>query len=128
MRHFIGKVLCLITLYAPCLVAQTQVWVTINQTNPGVTIPKDFIGLSFGPANMQPTANGGHVFDSTSTEMLNIFRVLGIEYFRIGGIWVDTNSVGYMPSRQDSSALFRFIKAAGLTAAYTLRLENGDSV
>ena len=120
-------------LFCSVLLAQSPVSLNVNTKTPGLAIPSHFIGVSFGPSALVPNGDY-HVFDSTSTQLLNIFRQLGIKYFRMGGTYADTNTAGpnnttYIPSKQDIDAFFRFIRAAGLNdVIYSLRLENGDSV
>jgi hypothetical protein len=118
----LSSLICVGCLLASVAFAQSPVAVTVDTRSPGLAIPPDFIGLSFGPSALQK-----RVFDSTNTQLLTLFRELGIKYFRMGGTMVDTNKSNYMPSTRDIDALFGFVKAAGLKdVIYTLRLENGD--
>lgn len=134
MKEMWGTTLVAIVVLTSCAFAQSPVTLTIDTQHPGPEIPKDFVGVSFGPSALKPQTDGSHLFDSTNTQVLTIFRQLNIRYFRLGGTWVDTNTAGpnnttYLPSRGDINAFFGFIKAAGVNdVIFSVRLENGDSL
>jgi hypothetical protein len=110
--------------------AQFPITLTINPKSPGLAIPKDFSGLSFETEALRPDSAGvnGYLFDSTNTQLLMLFRNLGIRNLRIGGTSVDRNKLDYVPAKKDIDALFRFAKAADVKVIYSLRLLNGNSL
>lgn len=116
-------------LFAGPLLSQSRpvvpIMVSVDTASRGAEIPQDFSGLSFGTISMR-SGNNGYFFDSSSTQMLTLFRSLGARSLRIGGTSVDTNTSNYIPSDPDIDALFRFASTAGVKVIYSLRLENGD--
>jgi hypothetical protein len=106
--------------------AQSSVILTVNLTEIGKTIPSDFIGESFEAASIRLNNNGvhGYFFDSTNTQLINLFHELGIKNLRIGGGTVDNVNVN--PTHNDIDALFRFAKAAGIKVIYSVRLRSGE--
>jgi len=108
--------------------SQSPITISINTKVPGRIIPSDFTGHSFEMLAMRKNYGGvnGYLFDSTDTQMLTLFRNLGIKNLRMGGSSSDTNSLGYHPSFGDIDALFRFVKAANVKVIYSLRLQNGN--
>lgn len=93
----------------------------------GNPVPSDFVGLSFETASLLKDHAGvhGYFFDSTNTQLINLFHVLGIKNIRIGGGTVDDRFVN--PTRDDIDAFFSFVKAAGVKVIYSFRLLNGDA-
>ena len=125
------QALCLICascLLAGSLFAESPVSLTIDTESAGAVIPEDFIGLSFETDALQRDSRGvnGYLFDSANTQLLALFRNLGIRNLRIGGTSVDTNEQQYIPAKEDIDALFRFAKNADTKVIYSLRLLNGD--
>ena len=105
--------------------AASPVVISIDPTSPRTPIPPDFSGFSFETGRLRRNHDtGAYFFDSSNTQLLTIFRNLGIESLRIGGNTVDR---GYVPSTADIDALFRFAKAANVKVVYSLRLANGDA-
>jgi hypothetical protein len=113
------SIFCAILAYSAY--SQTPVTISADLTSPGIVIPQDFVGFSFGTG----TLVNGNIFDSTNKQMLNFFRELGIKNLRIGGTTVDKAPP---PPHKDVDALFRFAKAAGVKVIYSLRLSNGDAL
>lgn len=102
-----------------------QVVMTIDNSGRHTQIPTDFSGFSFETGRLHRNRDtGAYFFDSSNTQLLTIFRNLGIKSLRIGGNTVDR---GYVPSTADIDALFRFAKAADVKVVYSLRLANGDA-
>lgn len=119
--------------FAGCLlsglaIAQSPVKLGIHANAPGEPIPADFSGLSFETGSLQYNSAGvdGYLFDSTNAQLLTLFQNLGIKNLRIGGSSVDANKGGYIPTRKDIDAMFRFAKAADVSVIYSLRLLNGN--
>ena len=123
---FAASLFVLLLLSQCSAFAQSAVTVIVDPKSPGAAIPGDYCGLSFGTIVLKKGTHG-YLFDTTNTQMLTLFRQLGIKHLRIGGTAVDTNKSGFEPGKQDVDALFRFAKAAGVNVVYSLRLENGDT-
>lgn len=106
--------------------AQSPVTLTVETQMKGAVIPADFIGESFETASLRDNVRGvrGHLFDSSNTEVVTIFKNLGIRNLRIGGGTVDNPHIN--PTRHDIDALFGFAKAARVKVIYSLRLLNGN--
>jgi hypothetical protein len=121
------SIICTCFIFAETLPAQSLITITVTTISHGsdITIPNDFSGLSFGTTSLRKGST--YFFDSTNTQVVTLFRELGIKNLRIGGTSVDTNNSGYMPSRADIDALFRFAKATGVKVIYSLRLMNGNA-
>ena len=123
-RQTIVSVLLYVLFLNPAMVL-SQVVLTIDKNGPHASIPPDFSGFSFETGRLHMNKDtGAYFFDSSNTQLLTIFRNLGIKSLRIGGNTVDR---GYVPSTVDIDALFRFAKAANLKVVYSLRLANGDA-
>ena len=120
--------LCVLAAIGGPVFGQGPVTITVNREIRGRQIPKDFLGLSFETASLLKDHAGvpGYLFDSTNTQLIDLFGVLGLRNIRIGGGTVDNPRVN--PSRQDIDALFGFVKAAKLRVIYSLRLLNGNAV
>ena len=120
-----------ILIYAACLltaVAQSPVTLTVDTGSLGLIVPSDFIGLSFETGSLQYDSPGvkGYLFDPANTQLLTLFRNIGIKNLRIGGSSVDRNDADYLPATKDIDVLFRFARAGDLEVIYSLRLLNGD--
>lgn len=63
---------------------------------PGFAISTRFGGLSLGTISLKPGSKG-YFFDSSDTQMVALFQLLGIKSPRIGGASVDTNNSDYIP-------------------------------
>jgi hypothetical protein len=115
---------CFVTIAA---FSQSPVRITVDSNVPGTSIPADFVGESFETRSLSPNNRGvkGYFFDSTNTQLLNLFKDLGIKNLRIGGATVDHSKI--VPTLADIDALFRFAKSSGVKVIYTLRLTNGDA-
>jgi hypothetical protein len=111
-------------LFLTPAMALSPVAVTIDTNGPRTSIPPDFSGFSFETGRLhKDRGTGAYFFDSSNTQLLTIFRNLGIRGLRIGGNSVDR---GYVPATADIDALFRFAKAGDVKVIYSLRLANGD--
>ena len=125
-----GAVLTLIArpLATTTLLAQSPVIVKVGAGPPGHAIPEDYNGASFETVNLKSGSSGasGYLFDASNTQVVTLFKELGIKSLRIGGSTVDGNE-NFTPSNKDIDALFRFAQAAGVKVIYSLRLLNGDA-
>lgn len=111
---------------AGAVMAQSPVNLMIDMNAPGKPISPAFAGFSFETGSLHYGhyyRTNAYFFDSSNTRLLTLFHNLGIKSLRIGGNTVDR---GFVPSRDEIDALFRFVKAADLKVVYSLRLANGD--
>jgi hypothetical protein len=115
------------TQFLTVAMAQSPVHLTINAQEPQIPIPSDFSGFSFETGSLRYNHYRPHeyFFDSSNTNLLMLFKNLGIKSLRIGGNSVDR---GYIPSTNDIDAFFRFAKAADVKVIFSLRLANGDAL
>lgn len=98
--------------------------VNIDTTRPGITIPDNFLGLSFEAAALLPDQNGRRYFRPDNQPLLNLFHTLGIKSLRIGGNTSDRDAVR-LPSEADLDSLFAFARLADVKVIYCLRLWHG---
>lgn len=103
--------------------AQSPVSVTLNAPPPGaVTVPADFVGLSFGMRALAPHA-GGHFFSPTNQPLLTLFRNIGLRHLRLGGTSVEWPVNTPIPGPAEIDDLFALAKAAQVQKViYTFRL------
>ena len=113
-----------------CVVsAQSPVSITVTVTNsPGYAIPADFSGLSFESGHQVPNVNGvsGELFTPTNTQLITLFRNIGLRNLRIGGGTVDGKH-GARLSHTDIDNLFGFAHAAGVKVIFSLPLLSADT-
>jgi len=103
--------------------------VTISITNSsGYAIPEDFSGLSFESGHQMPDKNGvsGDLFNPTNTQLITLFRNIGLRNLRIGGGTVDGFGGGARLTDADIDNLFAFARAADVKVIYSLQLFHGD--
>lgn len=110
----------------PAVSAQTPVTVTVTHS-PGYAIPDDFSGLSFESGHQMPNRNGVHgdLFSPTNTQLITLFRNIGIRNLRIGGGTVDGPKAARL-THADIDNLFSFAQATDLKVIFSLQLLNGD--
>ncbi|MBV9083758.1 MAG: hypothetical protein JOZ62_13850 [Acidobacteriaceae bacterium] len=103
--------------------AQSPVTVSIDTTSQGHAIPLDFSGLSFETGSERPNNAGtaGYFFSSSNTELITLFRNLGLKNLRMGGGSVDTEAA---PSNEAIDNLFAFAQAAVVKVIYSVRMLN----
>lgn len=118
-------------LLAGALVAQAPVTVSVNTTSREFAIPADFVGLGFETKSVLPNAYGvhGYFFSPENTELITLFRNIGIREIRVGGGTVDGSGktehcVTDIPTYKDIDQLFEFAKAAEIKVIYSVRLLN----
>lgn len=112
---------------ASCAPAQSSITVTITNS-PGYAIPEDFSGLSFESGHQMPNKNGvtGDLFNPTNTQLITLFRNIGLRNLRIGGGTVDGFGGGARLSHADIDNLFAFARAADLKVIFSVQLLNGN--
>src|SRR6185312_8844014 len=104
---------------------QSPVIVRVDAHANGPAIPDDFCGLSFESSNLLPDKRGKYLFSGDDTDLIRLFRTIGIKNLRVGGGTADGPEFA-VPSPADIDHLFSFANAADVKIIYTLRLLNGD--
>jgi hypothetical protein len=104
---------------------------TIDASKQEFAIPDDFIGLGFETKSAVSNTYGvnGYFFSPNNTQLITLFRQIGIKHIRVGGGTVDGSGkqehcVMPTPSHEDIDNLFEFAKAANVKVIYSLRLMN----
>lgn len=130
----IGRVLQLVLFsifLVSDLIAQAPIKLTVNPNSRGYAIPSDFAGLGFETKSVVASTYGvrGHFFSPGNTQLIRLFRNMGIKHIRIGGGTVDGSGLAEhcvtpTPSFEDIDNLFEFAKVAGVKVIYSVRLEN----
>ncbi len=103
------------------------VTISLSPSNPGATIPSDFLGLSYETATLLPNSNystSQHYFINMNQPLITLFNTLGVKSLRIGGNTADS---GTMPANADIDDAFGFAQAANVKVLYTLRLKTYDA-
>lgn len=124
----IAGLICAAGLWAAAAaLAQSPVTLTIDARAPGVIIPDDFIGLSFGMKALLPDKAGNHFFSATNTALVTLFQNLGLRHLRVGGTTVESPPETAIPGEKEIDNLFAFAKAADVkNIIYSLRLLETD--
>jgi hypothetical protein len=103
--------------------ALPAVTVTADLDSPGNRISSDFCGLSFETKMLLPDGDKQHFFRGDNSELISLFKSLGVNSLRIGGNSADAANVD-IPSDQDLDQLFAFAEAADVHVIYNLRLKD----
>jgi len=120
-----------ILVFASCFLmgttmAQSPVGLTIDTRSPGQEIAPDFGVFSFETGSLQYGNKSynpnGYFFNATNTQLVTLFRNLGVKSIRLGGNSVDGS---YIPSTNDIDSFFGFAQAAGMKAVFSLDLAHG---
>ena len=122
---------CASLLLTGMVSAQAPVTVTVNTASREFSIPADFVGLGFETKSVLPNVYGvhGYFFTPSNTELIMLFRNIGIKEIRVGGGTVDGSGktehcATLIPAYQDIDNLFGFARAAGIKVIYSVRLLN----
>lgn len=114
--------------------AQSSIQLTVDTASREFAIPADFVGLGFETKSVVPNTYGvsGHFFTPTNTQLITLFRNIGIKNIRVGGGTVDGSGanehcVTPIPTDADIDNLFAFARAAGIKVIYSVRLLNVES-
>ena len=115
----------------PIQAAQAPIQLTIDATTRGYAIPADFVGLGFETRSVVPDEYGvrGNFFSPDNTQLITLFRNIGIREIRVGGGTDDGSGreehcVTPIPTLKDIDNLFEFARAADIKVIYSVRLEN----
>jgi hypothetical protein len=113
------------------LIAQAPIKLAVDPNSRGYAIPSDFAGLGFETKSVVANTYSvrGHFFSPGNTQLITLFRNMGIKHIRIGGGTVDGSGLAEhcvtpTPSFEDIDNLFEFAKIAGVKVIYSVRLEN----
>lgn len=119
-------------LLTAALAAQAPVTVNVDTSSREFSIPQDFVGLGFETKSVLPNTYGvhGYFFSPENTQLITLFRNIGIREIRVGGGTVDGSGktehcVTGIPTFKDIDQLFGFAKAAEIKVIYSVRLLNG---
>src|SRR6185437_8360258 len=125
---FFSIVLVVVGMFVNAVYSQISMTVSVDASSPGLSIPDDFIGLSFETRRVDCNSDdvSGYFFDSTNAQAVTLFRQIGVKSLRVGGGSVDDSRVP-IPTSKDIDALFRFAKAADVKVIYSLRLTDGNA-
>ncbi len=96
--------------------------VTVDTNAAGLTVPRDFQGLSFEEPTITPRHDGSYYFSSGNLSLVRLLRLLGVKSLRFGGTTVD--GTDYSISHSDIDNLFTFAKAVDAKVIYSFRLRN----
>jgi len=128
------KLPCLVSagfFLAGIALAQAPVKLTVDASAREFAIPPDFVGLGFETKSVLPNAYGvhGYFFTPANTQLITLFRNIGIRNIRVGGGTVDGAGKGEhcatpVPAYKDIDNLFEFARAAGVKVIYSVRLLN----
>ncbi len=124
-------VVCSCCILASALLAQAPVTLKIDTASRQFRIPGDFAGLGFETKSAVANAYGvhGNFFSPANTQLITLFRNIGIRNIRVGGGTVDGSGKDEhcatpTPSFADIDNLFAFARAAGVKVIYSVRLLN----
>ncbi|MGB7265585.1 MAG: hypothetical protein WBC92_08730 [Terracidiphilus sp.] len=105
--------------------------VAVDTSARGYAIPADYVGLGFETKSAVANAYGvrGNFFSPENTQLITLFRNIGIKEIRVGGGTVDGSGrsehcVTPTPTFKDIDNLFEFARAADIKVIYSVRLEN----
>lgn len=118
-------------ILAGALLAQAPVRLKIDTASRQFRIPGDFAGLGFETKSAVANAYGvhGNFFSPANTQLIMLFRNIGIRNIRVGGGTVDGSGKDEhcatpTPSFADIDNLFAFARAADVKVIYSVRLLN----
>jgi hypothetical protein len=104
---------------------------TIDTSKREFAIPPDFAGLGFETRSVVANTYGvrGNFFSAANTQLITLFRNIGIKHIRVGGGTVDGSGrnehcVTPIPTHEDIDNLFAFARATDVNVIYSFRLLN----
>ncbi len=131
MAAGIARTILLCLFLTGSVLAQAPIRLTIDTSARGFAIPTDFVGLGFETKSVVAGAYGvpGNFFSPANTQLITLFRNIGIKQIRVGGGTVDGSGrnehcVTATPTFKDIDNLFEFARAARIKVIYSVRLEN----
>ncbi len=130
MKRFICRLmtaLLLSPLFFSChRTTEADLSLQVSTLDPGIVVSDQIIGLSYEISTLLPR-KGVYYFNPQNTELLNLFRTLGIKHLRLGGNSVDEATIP-QATEDDIRSFFEFAKAANIKVIYSFRLKEGDPV
>jgi len=107
------------------LFGQNPCTINLDISHPGISIPENFLGLSYETGLVNPDTKGNYYFNPQNAPLIKMFQTLGIKSLRIGGNTVDNAKIN-VPQKADIDKLFGFAQAANVKVIYSFRLKNGN--
>lgn len=114
--------------------AQAPIRLTIDTSQREFAIPADFAGLGFETKSVVANTYGvrGNFFSPGNTQLITLFRNIGVKHIRVGGGTVDGSGrnehcVTPTPTHDDIDRLFAFARASDVRVIYSFRLLNVGS-
>jgi hypothetical protein len=135
MKSTLWIAICTASLWGHATCAQTgqpaPVTLTVKTTSHGYLIPDTFSGLGFETASALRDHYGvkGYFFTPSNTQLITLFKNIGVKEIRVGGGTVDGSGKGGncatpAPTHEDIDNLFQFAQAADIKILYSFRLLN----
>lgn len=131
MKRSIPSLICAVSFLAGSALAQAPINLTVDTASRQFAIPDDFVGLGFETKSVALNTYGvsGYFFTPANTQLITLFRNIGIKNIRVGGGTVDGSGSGEhcvspTPTHADIDHLFQFAQAAGVKVIYSVRLLN----
>jgi hypothetical protein len=114
-------------LSAATLAQTSPITLTINASNPGYSIPTNFVGISVSSMSIDGDSGYTKCFTTANTQMVNLFKQIGVKHLRT--IMGKANSSYPDPSNSQIDSFFDFAAAAGVNKIiWSLHLYNaGDA-
>jgi hypothetical protein len=117
---------CIGCFLAGAAFAQSPVSLSIDTESPELAVAPNFGVLSFETGSLEYANKNytttGYFFNPTNTQLITIFRNLGVKSMRLGGDSVDGS---YIPSDSDIDSFYGFAKASGVQTVFSLDLLGG---
>ncbi len=135
IRMCASALICAVCFWGHATRAQPRpsapITLTVHTTSRGYAIPIDFSGLGFETASVLPNHYRvpGYFFAPSNTQLITLFRNIGVKEIRVGGGTVDGSGaaehcVTPIPTYRDIDNLFEFARVADIKVIYSLRLLN----
>ena len=135
IKESVSVLICAVGLLGYAAWAQSRpsapITLTVNTSSHGYAIPNDFSGLGFETKSVLPNTYGvsGYFFTPSNTQLITLFKNIGVKEIRVGGGTVDGSGSGEhcatpIPIHKDIDHLFEFARAADIKVIYSLRLLN----
>ncbi len=131
---------CAVSLFATTAFATVSMTVTVNASVQDGAMPANFTGASFETGALLYGNQGvsGYLFNSSRTDVINLFKNMGLKNLRVGGGSVDahntqipgitsTGAGGTLDGWTPVDDLFDFATSSGINVIYSLRLLSTSS-
>ncbi len=134
MKRSISILVCVYLFLTDAVLAEAPINLTVDTASRKFAIPNDFVGLGFETKSVVPNTYGvsGYFFSPENTQLITLFRNIGIKNIRVGGGTVDGSGkteqcVTPIPTFTDIDNLFEFARAADIKVIYSVRLLNVEA-